>query len=240
MSPCFRMPTSPPGELTVLVPVDSPHVLAIGAHPDDIEIGAGGFVHRLIQEHNAVVSFLILTEGIQHPKEGKFYEPSVRRKESVLAAQHLGVPAANVEVLQFPDCGLHEVGHQLIRSIESQVYGRPHPFDIILSHSGDDTHADHREAHEATISALRNYMGTVLLYQSPSTKPNSFHPTLFVNLPEDAIRQKDRALQAHVSQQNKEFMKIARTVGLATSWALFHHLTGKYCEAFEIYKWFWM
>ena len=113
-------------------------------------------------------------------------------------------------------------------------------FDIILTHAGADTHADHRETHEASISALRNYKGTVLLYQSPSTKPNSFHPTLFVNLTEEAIRQKDRALQAHASQQNKDFMKIARTVGLATSWALFHHMTEMYCEAFEIYKWFWL
>jgi LmbE family N-acetylglucosaminyl deacetylase len=226
----------------VLVPVDSPHVLAIGAHPDDIEIGAGGLIYRLIQEHNAVVNFLILTEGIQHPKEGEFYEPSLRRKESVLAAQHLGVSSKNITVLEFPDCGLHEVGHQLIRTIEGHVHDikRSRPYDIILTHCGDDTHADHRETHEASISALRNYWGTVLLYQSPSTKPNSFHPTLFVNLTEEAIRQKDRALQAHASQQNKEFMKIARTVGLATSWALFHHLTEKYCEAFEIYKWFWL
>ena len=221
--------------------VDSPHILAIGAHPDDIEIGAGGFLHRLIQEHNAVVHFLILTEGIQHPKEGSFYEPSMRRRESVIAAQHLGVPAKNVEILDFPDCGLHEVGHQLIRTIEARVHdaSRPKPFDIVLTHCCEETHADHRETHEATISALRNFFGTVLLYQSPSTKPNTFHPTLFANLDDAAIRQKDRALQAHASQQNKEFMKVARTVGLATSWALFHHSTAKYCEAFEVYKAFW-
>lgn len=225
----------------MLLPIDSPHVLAIGAHPDDIEIGAGGLIHRLIQEHNAIVQFLILTEGIQHPKPGEFYEPSVRRRESVLSAQHLGVSSKSVEVLQFPDCGLHEVGHQLIRAIEAHVHDakRPKSYDVILTHSGEDTHADHRETHEATISALRNFWGSVLLYQSPSTKPNTFHPTFFVNLTEDAIRQKDRALQAHVSQQNKEFMKIARTVGLATSWALFHHSTTRYCEAFEIYKSFW-
>jgi LmbE family N-acetylglucosaminyl deacetylase len=225
----------------VLLHVDSPHVLAIGAHPDDIEIGAGGLIYRLIQEHNAAVQFLILTEGIQHPKEGVYYEPSARRKESMTAAQHLGVPAKAIEVLDFPDCGLHEVGHKLIRAIESRVHDpkRAKPFDIILTHCGEETHADHRETHEATISALRNFFGTVLLYKSPSTKPNTFHPTLFVNLSEEAIRQKDRALQAHASQQNKEFMKIARTVGLATSWALFHHLSGKYCEAFEVYKAFW-
>ena len=226
----------------MILPVEAPHVLAIGAHPDDIEIGAGGLLFRLIQEHNAVVELLILTEGIQHPQPGTFYEPSVRRRESIIAAQHLGIPSASVEIFDFPDCGLHTVGHQLIRAIEARVYNpkRSRPYDIILTHSGEETHADHRETHEATISALRNFWGTVLLYQSPSTKPNSFHPTLFVNLNEDAIRQKDRALQAHASQQNKDFMKIARTVGLATSWALFHHLNGKYCEAFEIYKSFWV
>ncbi len=225
----------------MILPIDSPRVLAIGAHPDDIEIGAGGLIYRLIQEHNAIVEFLILTEGIQHPTPGTFYEPSVRRRESVIAAQHLGVPASNVEVHSFPDCGLHEVGHQVIRLIEQKVHDQKNKrtYDIILTHAGEETHADHREAHEATISALRNFWGTVLLYQSPSTKPNSFHPTLFVNLGEEAIRQKDRALQAHASQQNKDFMKIARTVGLATSWALFHHLTDKYAEAFEIYKSFW-
>jgi LmbE family N-acetylglucosaminyl deacetylase len=229
------------GDTHVLFQVDSPHVLAIGSHPDDIEIGAGGFIYRLIQEHNAMVHFLILTEGIQHPKEGSFYEPSLRRRESIIAAQHLGVSARNVEVLEFPDCGLHEVGHQLIRAVEGHVHDpkRPNPFDIVMTISGEDTHADHRETHEATISALRNFFGTVLLYQSPSTKPNTFHPTFFVSLTEDAIRQKDRALQAHASQQNKEFMKVARTVGLATSWALFHHSTAKYCEAFEVYKSFW-
>src|SRR5262249_48362331 len=76
-------PIDSSGVTLVLLQVDSPHVLAIGAHPDDIEIGTGGLIHRLIQEHNAAVQFLILTEGIQHPKEGVYYEPSVRRKESI-------------------------------------------------------------------------------------------------------------------------------------------------------------
>jgi LmbE family N-acetylglucosaminyl deacetylase len=227
----------------MLFELDQPHVLAIGAHPDDIEIGAGGLIHRLIRERNAVVHFLILTEGIQHRDPDQSYEPSMRREESIKAGISLGLPAENIEVLKFPDCGLHAFNHDLIREIEGRVNlaaRRVRPYDLILTHHGQDTHPDHREAHEATISALRYCSGLVLLYQAPSTKPNGFHPNFFVNLEPDAILQKDRALQAHHSQHGKDFMRVARTVGMAAGWATFHRSSAEYVEAFEIYKAFWM
>lgn len=224
----------------MVIPVGSPHVLAIGSHPDDIEIGCGGFVRRLITEFGAVVRFLVLTEG-RHSKEG-MYEGSTRRKEAIDAAVALGVKPEHVEVLRFMDCGLHECGHEMIGEIERRIYHPDYhqPLDIVLTHAAEDTHADHREVHEASISALRDFNGTVLLYQAPSTKPNLFRPTFFVNLTEQYIKEKNAALQMHESQKHKPFMKLARTVGLASSWALFHRSTAQYCEAFEVYKSFYL
>jgi LmbE family N-acetylglucosaminyl deacetylase len=217
----------------------SPKVLAIGAHPDDIEIGAGGFIDLLIAKHNGYVEFLILTEGVRTTSPDQPYNAGRRREESLEAAGRLAVPREHVTVLNFPDCQLHNYGHQIISAIEAHLYdenGNPR-FEVVLTHAADDTHADHRVAHESTLSAVRNFDGTVLCYQAPNTKPNGFHPTFFVKLDPETIARKTHALQAHQSQQAKPFMHAHRTLGLAANWAQFHRLPeDTYLEAFEIYK----
>ena len=57
-------------------------VLAIGAHPDDIELGVGGFLHLLRHKWDAEVDLLILTAGVQSASPGqKPYEPTTRIQE---------------------------------------------------------------------------------------------------------------------------------------------------------------
>jgi LmbE family N-acetylglucosaminyl deacetylase len=216
----------------------SSRVLAIGAHPDDIELGAGGFIHRLIREHQADVHFLILTAGVQSRGPDR-YEASSRAQEAIEAAATLGVNWQNVKVIQFPDCNSHAFGHEIIGKIEEQLAVRDQSarFDLVLSHAGEDTHADHRAVHESTLSAVRDFHGVVLLYQSPSTKPNGFRPTVFVDLDEEAVRQKGLALEKHVSQRDKPFMQMSRMRNIAESWSLFlRRPSGTYVEAFEVYK----
>ena len=216
-----------------------PRVLAIGAHPDDIEIGTGGFIHRLTSKYRAHVHFLVLTEGVQGPVREHAYRGSTRRTEAFKAAKLLKVAREDVSVLRFPDCQLHEHEHEIIREIEAKLYGENgrSNFDIILSHAGEDTHADHRATYEATLSAARSFQGAVLHYQAPSTKPNGFRPTFFVRLDKRAIERKNRAIQAHISQRDKAFMQESRTFGMANNWALFHRQpAGTYLEAFEVYK----
>ena len=108
-------------------------VLAIGAHPDDIEIGAGGFLFRLIEERGAVVRFLTMTPGIQHATSGQLYAPVSRREEAIRAAKQLKIPAEFVTVLDHEDCNLHNCGHKLIHAIESTLYDKQGKanFDLI-------------------------------------------------------------------------------------------------------------
>jgi LmbE family N-acetylglucosaminyl deacetylase len=223
----------------MLLAQKNPRVLAIGAHPDDIELGMGGCVHRLVNKEGGSIHFLILTEGVQGPGVSGQFKPSQRRKEALRAAECLKVPPENVEVLTFPDCQLHEKGHEIIREIERRIFdasGTPR-FDAIFTHSGEDTHADHRTAHESTLSAVRNFHGTVLCYQAPSTKPNGFHPTFFVKLEELDIDQKDAAIMRHVSQRDRPYTTVSRTVSMVANWSIFLRLPmGTYLEAFEVYK----
>jgi LmbE family N-acetylglucosaminyl deacetylase len=223
----------------MLITQASPRVLAIGAHPDDIELGAGGFIHRLIARSQAAVKLLVLTEGAHALHAGDRYEPATRRVEAAAAADLLGVQAGGLEVLAYPDCRLHEHGHQVIVEIESRLFGPDlaPQFDLVLTHSGEDSHADHRAAHEATLSAVRGFHGSVLLYQSPSTKPNGFRPTFFVELDQAAVAKKDAAIQAHVSQRDKAFMRCPWLRSMGGTWATFLRLSSDtYLEAFEVYK----
>lgn len=217
----------------------NPRVLAIGAHPDDIELGMGGTVHRMLTRCQASVHFLILTEGLQGLGSSRQFKPMKRRKEALQAAELLRVPAVNVEMLTFPDCQLHNNGHEMIREIESRLFddeGKPQ-YEAVFTHCGEDTHADHRAVHESTLSAVRNFHGSVLCYQAPSTKPNGFHPTFFVQLEERDIDQKDLAIMAHVSQRGRSYTPASRTTSMAMNWSIFLRLPGEtYLEAFEVYK----
>jgi LmbE family N-acetylglucosaminyl deacetylase len=224
----------------MIIPAREAQVLAIGAHPDDIELGAGGFIHRLTNRCQATVHFLILTEGQQGLSQQGSEVSKQRRREAQKAAELLGV--RQVEILKYPDCQLHENGHQLIREIEQRLYeDRAGPkYHVILSHTGSDSHADHRAVYESTLSAVRDFHGSVLLYQSPSVKPNGFYPTFFTRLDETDIEQKDLSIQAHVSQRGRLYTRVSRTRGLADNWSIFlRQPEGTYLEAFEVYKSFY-
>jgi LmbE family N-acetylglucosaminyl deacetylase len=220
------------------------NVLAIGAHPDDIELGAGGYIHRLITEQDASVSFLIFTAGRKTMNPLQEYDKDQRVKEAHLASRVLGVKSQEyVYVLDYDDGGLHLCGHRLIDEIEKRMYGADGTteYNIVLTHSGQDTHADHREVFEASVSALRYFRGTVLLYQSPSTRPNGFHPTFFVNLDDEIVIRKCEAIRQHISQREKRYMTNRWIEAMASSWAFFHRINPEkdrdtFLEAFEVYK----
>ena len=225
----------------MLFNVSRPRVLAIAAHPDDIELGCGGFIHRLTLECKAEIEFLILTPGLKHWQHGRAFNQASRVKEAYQAAAVLGVSEDRVDVLPFRDCGLHLHLHEIIEQIERHLDPRPSgdEFDLVLTHAGADTHSDHRTTWDASLAATRAFDGTVLLYQSVSTRPNEFRPTYFVSLDDATISAKQDALDCHESQRGKDFMKPLQTQGLAKGWAIFHRHPDAYFEAFEVCKSYW-
>jgi LmbE family N-acetylglucosaminyl deacetylase len=212
-------------------------ILAIGAHPDDIELGAGGFLYRLVHELEARVVLLILTQGLKSAQRNGGFDRGQRSRESIEAAGILGVDRENVKILGFEDCGLHNRLHPLIESIEETVSRGK--FDLVLTHAAGDTHHDHATSYHATISATREFEGTILLYQVPSTVLNEFRPTFFANLEPEEFDAKFAALQRHVSQREKPFMSEEQVRAVAQSWGALHRASGRLFEAFEVYKTFW-
>lgn len=232
--------------MSILFIPDRPNVLAIGAHPDDIELGCGGFIHRLVHERKAKVYFAVLTGG-ELSSTSRKYLADERQREARNSARVLLGHASNSRAVskrvafgRMKDGELFKAGHDPIWFIEKLLLEhKKHPLDIILTHSPDELHDDHACTNRATLSAARNFHGSILFYQSPSSVPNRFSPTFFVELNRKALAAKNRALACHISQKNKTFLRRRTICDIARSWAVFHRIYNKNLEAFCVHQTFW-
>jgi LmbE family N-acetylglucosaminyl deacetylase len=230
--------------MLIMGSISKPTILAIGSHPDDVELGSGGFLSRFVTDYDAEVHIAIMTYGTHHWRRGRVFEEDQRAREALEAVKVLLELADDNRAREhlhlggFKDCELSNVGHAAIAFIEDVI--KAVTPDILLTHAACDLHDDHRQTHYATLSAARDFHGTVLLYQTASTIPDHFAPTFFVQLREEELERKMRALDTHASQREKEFMSHDRVTKMAEAWAGFHRMNnGARLEPFAIYQSFW-
>ncbi len=195
------------------------NILAIGAHPDDIEIGCGGSLIKYARAgHN--VYLLVLTTG----EVGG--SPEVRQKEQEAAAKVIGVK----ELFWggFEDTQLEDNLH-LILKIEGVV--RKVSPDIVFLNNINDVHQDHRAVAQAGISATR-YIKEVLFFEVPTTQ--DFEPDVFIDIG-DVLEQKAELLKTHTSQVNRTRVENLNIVEIAQSCANFRGFQGRvrYAEGFK-------
>ena len=195
------------------------NILAIGAHPDDIEFGCGGTLIKFARNGHHVF-LLVMTQG------GMGGDTAVRRQEQHDAADIIG--AREVFWGGYEDTHL-KADTESIATVES-ILSRVAP-RFIFCHFPDDTHQDHRFLAQATISATR-YVRNVLFYEGPTTQ--NFGPQVFVDISQSLDR-KIEALKAHHSQIGKTNIEDLSIVELARSSANFRGIQGrvKYAESFH-------
>ncbi|VXC57421.1 PIG-L deacetylase family protein [Arthrobacter sp. 8AJ] len=163
-------------------------VLAIGSHPDDIELGCGGTLARHISSGDEV-HMLVITTGESGPGE-----VSGRVLEQIAAAQILGVPRENLFWGDLPDGRVSNYELDLVHKIELIITQTQ--ADVVYTHGNLDSHQDHRAVAAATWGAAR-HASRVLCYDSPSS--HSFNPSVFVDIT-GTLDKKCEALKAHKSQ----------------------------------------
>lgn len=187
------------------------NILAIGAHPDDIEFGCGGtLIKYALKGH--VVHLLSMTDG------GKGGDPAERRKEQEEAAKVLGAQQlfwGGYEDTEVP------IERDLIQKVEGVLH-RVRP-ELILVHWGDDTHQDHRHLSTSVVTASR-YTRNVLFYEGPTTA--NFTPSIFVDI-DAVLERKLNALAAHASQVVKTGVEGLSIVDLARAAAHFRGIQGR-------------
>jgi LmbE family N-acetylglucosaminyl deacetylase len=165
--------------------------LAAGAHPDDIEIGAGALVHRLGADGHEVW-FLILTD-----EEDREH----RRTEAIAAAAHLGVPSERVLFAGLTDSNsyVNATNVSTVRSLMQAAGCNP---AVVITHSANDSHNDHRLANELLRATFRQKL-FLLFSIHISAETSAFSPRLFVGMTEQDTSVKQAALDEHVSQRRR-------------------------------------
>ncbi|MFH1857817.1 MAG: PIG-L family deacetylase [Candidatus Omnitrophota bacterium] len=196
------------------------NILAIGAHPDDIEYGCGGALAKLSGLGHQI-HLLVMTKG----EVGARGKTTLRAQEQMRSAKILR--AKKVFWGGYKDTRI-SLEKGLIDRIEKTVK-RVNPTFIFVNYL-DDTHQDHRVVAQATNTATR-YTKNVLFYEVPSTQ--NFNPTVFIDI-QSVLNLKMACLEAHASQVTATKIKDLTILDSARSNAIFRGIQGrvKFAEAF--------
>jgi LmbE family N-acetylglucosaminyl deacetylase len=202
--------------LRVAGPGDRLSLLCLGAHSDDIEIGAGGLLLNLIGRGVKLdVVWCVLSAAGEREKEA----------QNSAAAFLSEATSAKIELKSFRDAFFPEEAGD-IKSYLEELKTRVAP-DLIITHRRDDGHQDHREVCRLTWNTFRNHL--ILEYEIPKWDGDLGQPNLYVPVTAQALERKVDLLNAHFgSQRSKDWFDAEVFRGLA-------RLRGMECRAPEGY-----
>jgi LmbE family N-acetylglucosaminyl deacetylase len=197
-------------------------VLAVGAHPDDVELGCAGALRAHVLAGDEV-TMLVMTVGDLGPQG-----LTSRVREQEAAAQVLG---ARLLWGGFED-GSVPAGRAAVDVVDAAV--RSVGADVVYTHAPNDSHQDHVAVSAASLAAGRR-AGRVLCYQSPST--TSFDPTVFVDVSR-TVEDKMSSLQAHWSQvMDCPMVDLEAVQAGVRYWG--HRARTRFAEPFETPRFLW-
>ena len=163
-------------------------VLAVGAHPDDIEIGCAGTILKLIEQGAVSEICWVVLSG-----EGDRADEARRSAEALLAE----VPHSEVVVCDFPD-GFFPYDGQRIKDFFERLKLDLSP-EMVLTHQRADLHQDHRLTCELTWNTFRDHL--ILEYEVPKYDGDMSAPNAFVPLSERLSQRKIDHLMSHFGSQ---------------------------------------
>jgi LmbE family N-acetylglucosaminyl deacetylase len=211
-------------KLGLRLPTESPRVLAIGCHSDDIEIGCGGTLLTLLRARNDVhVTWVVLAAAGERAAEA---EASAR-------AFLDGAKEVEVVVESFRDAYLPYIGPGVKEAFE-RLKDSPDPH-LIFTHSELDRHQDHRLAAELTWNTFRRHL--ILEYEIPKYDGDIGNPGVFVPIDDEIARLKVQLLREHfMSQGDKHWFDEELFLGIMRLRGIQANEPIRYAEAFHCRK----
>lgn len=171
------------------------NILAIAAHPDDLEFSVIGTLLKFRNFCGRLVCYIATQGGENDSSTGMDRIVESRKALSLLNPDKVYWKyRTGVEYSNFPI---------LVNEIEQIVIA--HDINMVLTPSPRDTHQDHRLISKITVSALRRAKADILYYPLLSSTLN-FRPTVFVDIT-DFYELKKQALKCHASQADKYYMQ---------------------------------
>jgi len=210
--------------LNLLLPPESDgplNLLCLGAHADDVEIGCGGSILRLLAERPSTKVCWIVFSGNDRR------EAEARRS----AAAFLGCSsaAARIEIFGFRDGYFPFCGAELKDRFE-ELKQQFQP-SLIFTHYRNDAHQDHRMIAELTHCTFRNHL--VLEYEIPKYDGDLGNPNIFLPLGREHVFRKVELLLSHfVSQAARQWFDEATFLAMARLRGVGCNATTGFAEAF--------
>lgn len=202
-------------------PKDAPlNILCLGSHSDDIEIGCGGTILRLIAEYpNLAVTWVVFSavgeRAIEAHDSAEEFLKDVRHRQIILKEYKDGYFPSTV-------ASIKDVFEDLKASVSP---------DVIFTHYRNDLHQDHRQLCELTWNTWRNHF--ILEYEIPKYDGDLASPNIFVVL-DDALREKkiELLMRFFQTQSNKHWFSPETFNALMRLRGIESKSPGGYAEAF--------
>jgi LmbE family N-acetylglucosaminyl deacetylase len=199
-------------------------ILALGAHPDDIEIGCGGTILNLVEKGQiAAATWVVLTGTRERSAEA---EASARAFLDGVNERVVGIHGFRDGFLPYEGGAVKEVFERLKQEVAP---------DLVLTHHGGDAHQDHRLVSELTWNTFRDHL--ILEYEIPKYDGDLGRPNLFVPLSEPTYRRKIELLQkGFPSQQGKAWFTEDTFLGLMRLRGMEANAPSRHAEGFHCRK----
>jgi LmbE family N-acetylglucosaminyl deacetylase len=201
-------------------------ILCLGSHCDDIEIGCGGTLLRLLREHDDLEVYWLV-----------FSSTPIRKKEAARSANLFLADAKKKKVV------IRNYRDRFFPSQSVQIKGTFDKLkehfdpDLVLTHYRHDLHQDHRVINELTWNTFRNHL--ILEYEIPKYDGDLGNPNFFVGLDRATCEQKAKhILDAFASQRTKQWFTADTFLALQRIRGVESNAQGQYAEAFYCRKLF--
>jgi LmbE family N-acetylglucosaminyl deacetylase len=186
-------------------------IVALGAHPDDVEIGCGATLSKLAAANPAMVVDMVLLTGAPHRIDEARHAHTLFLPDTEVVFHHAALP----------DGRLPQHWDQVKELLEGVARGARH--DLVLAPRLDDAHQDHRTVAEIVPTVWRDHL--VLNYEIPKYDGDLGRASVYVGLSEDEAREKVLRLhKAYPSQAARDWWDDDVFLGLA-------RLRGMECRA---------
>jgi LmbE family N-acetylglucosaminyl deacetylase len=203
------------------------NVLVLAPHTDDGELGAGGFIAKLIEE-GAVVTYVAFSTAEESVPD--YLPKDILKTEVKAATAKLGIESNNLVVFNYQVRKLNYARQEILEELIE--IRKKSNYDLVLIPSLKDIHQDHATIAQEGVRAFKNttVLGYELIWNNLS-----FDTTSFVKLESRHIKAKHEALQCYQSQADRAYMSEEFIFALAKTRGV--QIGADYAESFEVVRW---
>lgn len=197
-------------------------VLCLGAHSDDIEIGLGAAVLRLVRERKVHLTWVVLAASGRREEEARASAEEFTR----------GAAGSDYRPHSFPDSFFPSQSAEIKRCFEGLKAVNP---DLIFTHARHDLHQDHRVVCELTWNTFRDHF--ILEYEVPKYDGDLGTPNFYIHSDKETAQKKAALLRKHfLTQGGKHWFDEDLFMGLMRVRGMESRSPGGYAEGFYARK----